>query len=66
MPSADARREPLGRGDEEIVTDELHMAEAFARELPAMNVVLAERVLEGDDRVVPAPPLELGHELEGA
>ena len=42
------------------------MAEAFAGELPAMNVVLADRVLEGDDRVVPAPFLELGHELEGA
>ena len=49
----DAAGEALGVGDEEVVADELHLgAEALGHRVPALPVVLVERVLDGDQRVV--------------
>ena len=56
----DAAGELLGVGDEEVVADELHAAaEALGEELPALPVVLAHAVFDGDDGVAVAEPFEV-------
>ena len=50
--AGDAALEPLDVGDEQVVADDLDLvAELVGQRLPAVPVVLVERVLDGDDRV---------------
>ena len=49
----DAAREPLRVGDEQVVADDLDpVVRALGQRCPAGPVVLGERVLDRDDRVV--------------
>ena len=48
----DALLQALGVGDEEVVADELDVAELLGEELPAVPVVLGEAVFERDDGVL--------------
>src|SRR3546814_1966165 len=48
---ADALGEALRVGDEDVVADELHLAaEALGERRPAVPIVLAHAVLDGEDR----------------
>ena len=48
----DAAAEPFDIGDEQVVADQLHLvAEAFGHGLPAVPVLLVQRILDGDQRV---------------
>ena len=50
-PSLDARCDPVGVGDEQVVADELDaVAEPGGQRDPAVPVVLGEAVLDRDDR----------------
>ena len=54
----DAAPQPLRVGHEQVITDDLHpAAQARGQLLPAVPVVLAERVFERDDRVGVEPAL---------
>jgi hypothetical protein len=62
----DPLAEALGVGDEEVVADELDpIADRVGELLPAVPVVLVERVLDGADRVALAPVAVELHHLRG-
>ena len=61
---ADALRQALRVGDEEVVADELHVAAELGVELPpAGPVVLRQAVLDADDGVLGAPALPVRDHL---
>ena len=52
MCLVDALLQPRDIGDEQIVADELHaVAQRFGQDAPAVPVVLAHAVLDGEDRI---------------
>jgi hypothetical protein len=61
----DAHLEALGVGDEEVVADELNVAEDLGHVLPAVPVVFGEAVFDGDDGVLIDPGLPVGDHLFG-
>ena len=66
MLALDAGPKPLGRGDEEVVAEQLDRCRrAWSSRTASRLVVLAERVLDRDDRVVVDPGCELVDELLG-
>ena len=60
---ADAVCEALGRGREEVVAEQLHVcAEQLRDEPPALPVVLAQRILDRDERIATRPGRDLARQ----
>ena len=62
--TTDPPLEPLGRGDEQVVAEELNpVAEPARKQAPPFSIVLTERVLDRDDRVLVHPRCDLLDQL---